>query len=354
MRPRNSTKSWRCARNAARWLAAAGVSLGRAPVASDLAAAATAATATAAAAAVALPPKEGRLVCFPHVVAGLNALSDHCDRGHGWFPQDYDGRPCNIHRGRGLWLFREWLIRNLAVAEQSADDAADSPQLPLVLLLPRHVDGATPHALTKDDPTGRGLWADAFGAAAAALRAQPVPVDARVIYPGNLSAAEQASLFSRAAAVVADSGGNAVSGIFLPRGAALILLVRTHYANGDARYEQLTPLDWDLWHHASHLRVRWLDPTGLDPARDRREAARPQVKPPKVDARRQVPSREALLRHNQRAAEPDVPQSPGDGAEAQQEATLQRLIAVVREELALTARFRSTRPPPLGEPPPKK
>ena len=99
-------------------------------------------------------------------------------------------------------------------------------------------------------------------------------VQGRVFY--NLTLAEQLEIVTKTSILVTYSGGGAVTAMFLPRGASVILLyTKKHPKKGaptanttttttttsSSQLEDELPdayLDWDLFNSLSHLRVHWL------------------------------------------------------------------------------------------------
>lgn len=199
------------------------------------------------------------LRCFPHAVAGVGPLSDHCLRSHGWAwdPGDRTLHDCNQGRGWLLWAFRG---HTLAAALRVGSGGAVPPPPPrhkIALFTGGHRAARAWHT-----------WSGALRARFANRGAEVWPADL-----ATMSAARQIELVTQVTVCVAAMGGNALTALFLPRGAGLILVT-----DGNDR------LDWDLWGHASWLRVTWLrasDPSDKVVAvvareLDRYEAFRPR------------------------------------------------------------------------------
>ena len=371
----------RCAAIARRWLRAAGVPSPPPPLDGELA---TGEVSTAdellrrrrseeaeALARQQRPPTHGReLVCFPHVVAGAAPFSDHCDRGHGWYAADFEGPPgraCNARREDTHWRFRAWLLANLGV-----EGSAVPGRLPLPAHC-RHVDGANgargrPLVIIFDKDTQKSYgdpqqskiskWGGVLHRLAALVRAEG-GADACVLDPASISPEDQAAVCSRAAVIVSDSGGGAVSAIFLPRGAAVVLLIRTDLdVSTYGKRRKVAPLDWDLWHHLGYVRVRWFDPTGLDKAREAarrdgleyfQEGAGREVG---VSEYRRLPSERRVIAYGLRSAD------EASAADAAEYAAHDRLIAAQKQRAAassagLVPEAAAAHGGDLGAPPPR-
>jgi hypothetical protein len=77
----------------------------------------------------------------------------------------------------------------------------------------------------------------------------------------DMSLTEQLLIAGQTAVYISFCGGGAVTGMFLPKGASVILF----YHNGGIKNNKWTGkpamLDWDLFSAMSHLRVHWIPVT---------------------------------------------------------------------------------------------
>eukprot|EP01062_Namystynia_karyoxenos_P045916 TRINITY_DN3421_c0_g1_i1.p1 TRINITY_DN3421_c0_g1~~TRINITY_DN3421_c0_g1_i1.p1 ORF type:complete len:548 (+),score=137.42 TRINITY_DN3421_c0_g1_i1:75-1718(+) len=169
------------------------------------------------------------LRCFPHAVAGVGVLSDHCLRSHGWGwdPNNAALHDCNQGRGALLWAFRSHLLANAF---------GTPPPTP-----PRHRIVLQAGGQRVSGGQWR-QWTLALQEAFGPRGAQVWSGD-----PAALSAAEQMRQMAASTVAVAAMGGNAVTALFLPRGAALVIA-----------WQGKDRLDWDFWTHASWLRAVWI------------------------------------------------------------------------------------------------
>lgn len=162
----------------------------------------------------------------------MGVLTDHCLRSHGWSSWDKHDRTihdCNQGRGSLLYAFRRHLFRTAGIA----------PSPPP----PRHLV-----ALFAGGHRAWGRWPgirDAVTAKAAELPG--AGVDLWMADLALMTAREQMDKVGAATTAVAAMGGNAISLLFLRRGAGAVLLT-----------DQKDWLDWDLWAHAAWLRSSWL------------------------------------------------------------------------------------------------
>merc|ERR1719491_2491126 len=70
----------------------------------------------------------------------------------------------------------------------------------------------------------------------------------------NLNLVDQVELMSTTSILITVCGGGAVTAMFLPKGAALLLFFH------DEEGEEDTParLDWDMFNHLGYIRTHWL------------------------------------------------------------------------------------------------
>jgi hypothetical protein len=203
------------------------------------------------------------LVCARHGVAGLGALTDHGTvKLHGWELEDY--KITHNHGRAGLfWRFRQHALRNLGVA-QPPPQQLDDLQRPYKIIFSlssstrknrnidfhneiealqaifRNKDTADNHN-NKDDATAMNVVVESY------------------IFK-DYSLKEQVEIANSASIMISGCGGGAVTAMFLPRGASLLLY---YAADGGIRHNKRTykpaRLDWDYFNHLGYIKVHWLD-----------------------------------------------------------------------------------------------
>ena len=168
------------------------------------------------------------LACVDHVLAGVGGLDDHCGLPHtlrqraGAAPSSPAGARaadvppplCNLGRGSLLWRFRAFARRNLAGGDAAADDDAPAARAPTVTFLM--------------NSTARGFDWRRMELVAERLEAELGRGSGAVVRRvdlGRLDARAQVALLGATAVLVAVGGGGAVAaGLFLPRGAAAVIV----------------------------------------------------------------------------------------------------------------------------------
>eukprot|EP01065_Artemidia_motanka_P017895 TRINITY_DN21296_c0_g2_i1.p1 TRINITY_DN21296_c0_g2~~TRINITY_DN21296_c0_g2_i1.p1 ORF type:complete len:590 (+),score=191.19 TRINITY_DN21296_c0_g2_i1:47-1816(+) len=178
---------------------------------------------------------DGKPLCFPDVVAGVGVLSDHCLRSHGWSSWDRNDRTmhdCNQGRGALLYGFRSHMLKTVGVAW---------PVPPP----PRHRV-----ALFRGGHRAGSAWSGIERALQNSMRSFSAQAGTPEIWAGDLAhsnAKDQMHLLTQTSVAVAAMGGNAVTLLFLPRGAGAVLL-----------HDGKDWLDWDVWAHCSWMRAQWM------------------------------------------------------------------------------------------------
>jgi hypothetical protein len=245
--------------------------------------------------------KRARYVCARHGVAGMGMLTDHGLKKHGWETPDYRTMH-NLGRGPSLYKFRSFLMTNMGytsrqihhnVLEAKAStasttstnnniDVASPPSLPIKIVVSRfssrgkirnisfqpEVD-ALLEAFCDDDHNGNDGDGD-----------ETVLIQPKIFT--YMNATEQVDVVMDASIMVTVAGGGAVTAMFLPRGASLIVYYDEENidppaknADGNAAQdsvdsaEEADPnpnnrpvisghLDWDYLNNLGYLRVHWL------------------------------------------------------------------------------------------------
>jgi hypothetical protein len=203
------------------------------------------------------------LVCARTGLAGMGSLTDHgVSKLHGWEENDYKTTH-NHGRGALVYDFRNFMLNNLgfpsqhesihkwrrrnmqAPSESSAADAA--------LALPPH---RIVFSQKSSDIHNRNLE---FTQQIAAVQKYIPHASVEAYIFKDLTLQEQMQVAVQSSVFITLCGGGAVTGMFLPRGASVILF---YDARGGAENNHLTGLparlDWDLYNAMTHLRVHWL------------------------------------------------------------------------------------------------
>jgi hypothetical protein len=190
------------------------------------------------------------LICSKHSVAGLGPLTDHgLNKGHGWERSDYKSVH-NVGRGLQLYQFRNFMLQNMNMnplepverpyrivfSEKSSDIFIRNMNFDRqIKLVKQHFPNAKVENYTMKE----------------------------------LSLQQQLDVTYRTSIYISLCGGGAVTAMFLPKGASVIL----YYAedggtfNGKMNYKPAL-LDWDIFNAMSHLRVHWLPRQGLKTQND--------------------------------------------------------------------------------------
>jgi len=186
-------------------------------------------------------PGKSNLVCAKTGVAGIGSLTDHgVTKSHGWLETDYD-MTHNHGRGSMLYDFRNFMLGNLGFPIQTA-----SPTGPHKIVFSQ----------MSSDIFNRAL--DFKKQIAIVKERIPSTVVEQYIFKEH-SLHDQVQTAIDASIYVTLCGGGAVTAMFLPRGATVIVY---YSEDGGAKDNRMTHkpalLDWDLLNSMSHLRVHWL------------------------------------------------------------------------------------------------
>jgi hypothetical protein len=204
------------------------------------------------------------LVCARTGLAGMGSLTDHgVSKLHGWEENDYKTTH-NHGRGGLVYDFRNFMLNNLGFASQhesihkwrrrnmqAPSESAAGADAALVL---------PPHRIVfsqkSSDIPNRNLE---FTQQIAFVQKYIPHASVEAYIFKDLSLQEQMQVAVQSSVFITLCGGGAVTGMFLPRGASVILY---YDARGGAENNQLTGLparlDWDLYNAMTHLRVHWL------------------------------------------------------------------------------------------------
>lgn len=183
-------------------------------------------------------------VCSSIGAAGIGYLTDHGKASHGKLASDYE-RMHNYGRGPVLFGFRDFILRNLGMD------------------LPARAETTTPiHITFSLHSSGRDHRNLDFTSQIAALEALSDPrVTVESYKFSDLSMEKEIEIVARSSILITACGGGAVSSMFLPRGASLVMF----YAE---RKEGIAnaKLDFDYVNNMGYVRTHWLPTKRMDEA----------------------------------------------------------------------------------------
>jgi hypothetical protein len=208
------------------------------------------------------------LVCARNGLAGMGSLTDHgVSKLHGWEENDYKTTH-NHGRGGLVYDFRNFMLNNLGFASpqhesihkwrrhamlQARESLANGGDADTARVLPPH---RIVFSQKSSDMPNRNLE---FTEQIAAVQKYIPHASVEAYVFKDLSLQEQMQVAIQSSVFITLCGGGAVTGMFLPRGASVILY---YDARGGAENNHLTGLparlDWDLFNAMTHLRVHWL------------------------------------------------------------------------------------------------
>lgn len=205
--------------------------------------------------------RSSNYVCASRGAAGLAALTDHgTKKFHGWMRDDYKVTQ-NLGRGPLLYEFRNFMLDNLRLLPGSSSTSSATVPTTTNDLQPPYKIAIS---LASSDIPSRNLD---FEKQIDTLQ-QSFPPDLISIETysmKDLSVKEQVKIASETAIFITICGGGAVTGMFLPKGAAVILYYLEH---GGVEYGVQTHLpaflDWDLFNNLAYLRTHWLPTQTMD------------------------------------------------------------------------------------------
>jgi len=180
--------------------------------------------------------RKSNYVCSSHGAAGIGYLTDHGKASHGKHASDYSHMH-NYGRGQVLFGFRNFILKNT--------DAS----------LPSHVSSTSPIRITFSLHSSSSKYRNLdFASQIAALTTLPDShVRVQAYQFSQLSMEEEIQTISRSSILITACGGGAVSSMFLPRGATLIVF----YAEQKDRFAN-AKLDFDYLNNMGYVRTHWL------------------------------------------------------------------------------------------------
>lgn len=197
-----------------------------------------------------------RYVCARNGVAGIGMLTDHGLKKHGWERQDYYSMH-NTGRGSTLYNYRNFLMSNMGFTSKEIEmNVLEQSTVPKIVIS-KYSSSSKPRQ-TGYDEEKRALK-DAFG--------NRIKVSNHIF--AGMSAVEQVHAVKDASIMITSAGGGAVTAMFLPRGASLIVYYSedSNVASDDNDKSESYwlnntikdgHLDWDYLNNMGYLRVHWL------------------------------------------------------------------------------------------------
>ena len=207
--------------------------------------------------------RSSNYVCAPRGAAGLATLTDHgTKKFHGWMRDDYKITQ-NHGRGALLYEFRNFMLDNVGLLSSSTTGNANEIGVPSTtndLKPPYNIV----FSVASSDIGSRNLdFIKQMDHLKQSFPADLISVQSYVMK--DLTVTEQVKVASEAAIFITICGGGAVTGMFLPKGAAVILYYLEH---GGVEFGVKTGLpahlDWDLFNNLAHLRTHWLPTQTMD------------------------------------------------------------------------------------------
>jgi hypothetical protein len=183
------------------------------------------------------------IICVRHAVAGTGMLNDHGRNKHGSLAADYAAMR-NVGRGPEFYRFRNFMLRNMGIAEASV---LTSP-FQIVLSLN-----------SSSNPTRMY----SFEAQIAKLQQsfQTADVVVRPLVLAELPLKQQLQVVTETAVYISVMGGSAVFASFLPRGSTVVLFFNDahDWVIDEETREPILPvkMDWDFFNNAAYLHVHW-------------------------------------------------------------------------------------------------
>ena len=181
-------------------------------------------------------------VCARHAAVGIGMLTDHGFQKHGQLIEDYQ-TVHNVGKGSILWGFRNFILKNMNVKQQRLS-------MPYQVTISIH---------SSNNPHRNLDFADEIRALQNSFL--PTEVTIQAVEMGKLSLQAQLEWMQTTTVWISVMGGAASTALFLPRGASVILYYDSEHdlvRGSTAKKAMPTMMDWDVWNHASHLRLHWM------------------------------------------------------------------------------------------------
>lgn len=189
--------------------------------------------------------RKSNYVCFSHGAAGIGYLTDHGRASHGKLASDYKGMH-NYGRGPVLFGFRNFILRNMGM---DLPDRGSPLASPIRITFSLHSSGRDHRNLD-------------FASQISVLRGL---ADHNIVVESyqfsELTMEEEIEIIARSSILITVCGGGAVSSMFLPRGASLVMF----YAEQKERVAN-AKLDFDYMNNMGYVRAHWLSTKNMNAA----------------------------------------------------------------------------------------
>mmetsp|Transcript_27667 Transcript_27667/g.50246 ORF Transcript_27667/g.50246 Transcript_27667/m.50246 type:complete len:548 (-) Transcript_27667:216-1859(-) len=186
--------------------------------------------------------RRSKYVCAPRGAAGIGMLTDHGQKFHGWEKADY-AYSVNSGKGALFYNFRNFMMNNLEIDNVPVSKSPFRITFSILssTRAPRETDFRNEISLVqKEFADNPNVVVEAFQFA-------------------KMSLVEQVKIASQSSIIITACGGGAVTSMFLPKGASLIVY---YDENGGIKGNQHTGepalLDWDYLNNAAYIRTHWL------------------------------------------------------------------------------------------------
>mmetsp|Transcript_17015 Transcript_17015/g.25173 ORF Transcript_17015/g.25173 Transcript_17015/m.25173 type:complete len:522 (-) Transcript_17015:131-1696(-) len=193
--------------------------------------------------------RKSNIVCARQGAGGLAMLADHGLGQHGKVANDYHGS-LNVGRGPMIRMFRDYMMKNLGLAESPSHPRLKLP----VRVVVSKFSSRKPRRSTSFDSEVEYLRGK-FASNLFEIESH------RFTY---LNVTEQAEIASKADIMITQAGGGAITAMFLPPGSSLVVFYDEIGGFEDLNHkENRIParLDFDLLNNAGYFKTHWL-PTG--------------------------------------------------------------------------------------------
>ena len=193
-----------------------------------------------------------RPICFKRMLGGIGMLGEHChdNSNHGLDPDTED---CNAGRGPLFWGFRLYTMKIMGVTEEATLCKPKDKETKLQVLI------NVRKGSTKEEQGGDfvdRMEASAMTAYTKLADNMKTKLKGRhkvaTEIMSNIPLKDQLVAATKAAVFVTISGGGANIGLYLPRGATLILICQD---NKD---------DFVMFNHMSHVTTKWVEVQDLN------------------------------------------------------------------------------------------
>ena len=230
-----------------------------------------------------------RFVCSKRGAAGIGMLSDHGFNMHGQYQNTRSfWHPHNVGRGGStLYGFRNYMMAQMEInrsVPQPSDrrrrivvsihssiagprDLSFEPQIQA--LQKSHVLSPS-MMVTQTSATRNNINTSITNPNIKNLGATPTKqggnddvIDLFVVELAKVSLRDQIVLLKNTDILITACGGGAVTSIFLPKDAQLVLYYDSTHSKGGGRKET-GPLDFAYWNQASYIQTHWLPIPGMD------------------------------------------------------------------------------------------